>query len=109
VHFVVEFYLCDSNYDFSWLIHTGYTYCYRYDNNLFRLGFHLQAVLTQGSPKIVMQNQVRELVRYIVREESRSMNKPLRLSCSTDIVKMLQFQVQSTFNSAYSSKNLSMD
>jgi Leucine-rich repeat (LRR) protein len=52
----------------------------------------------RGSLKIRMQNQVRELARHIVREDFRSRDKrPLRLSCSTDIVKMLQLHDGSDF------------
>jgi hypothetical protein len=40
-----------------------------------------------------MQNQVRELARRIAREALRTMDKPLRLSCSIDIASMLGFQV----------------
>jgi hypothetical protein len=53
----------------------------------------LPTVLPQRSSKIIMQNQVRELARRIAREALRTMDKPLRLSCSIDIEKMLQLQV----------------
>lgn len=44
------------------------------------------------SSKIIMQHQVRELARCIVGEDSRTMDKQLRLSCSVDMEKMLQLR-----------------
>lgn len=54
------------------------------------LGYYLPAEsLPCWSPRIGMQNQARELARDIARQEFRSMEKPLRLCCSTDIVNSL--------------------
>lgn len=67
---------------------TGFNYRNMYDSTLFRLRFHC-ATEFHGRTKIIMENQVRDLVRHIVREESPPMEKPMRLNCSTDIAKML--------------------
>jgi hypothetical protein len=66
-------------------------------------GRHLirTAVLQQRSSKIIMQNQVREFVRHIVREDLRAMDKQLRLSCSVEIQKMLDLQVCTVLEFSY--------
>jgi hypothetical protein len=61
----------------------------------------LPAVLQQRSSKIIMQNQVREFVRRIVREDLRALDKQLRLSWSVEIQKMLDLQVCTVLEFSY--------
>lgn len=61
-----------------------------YRNAYVDVESYLPAVLPRRSSKIIMQNQVRELARYIASEHLFKNTCELRLSHSIDIQKMLQ-------------------
>lgn len=68
-----------------------------YRNAYVDVESYLPAVLPWGSSKIIMQNHVRELARYIASEHLFKNKWPLRLSHSIDIQKMLDLQDESDF------------